>query len=564
MTTILIIEDTAEIRNNVIDFLETEDFQVMAAKNGREGVKLANQNKFDLILCDIMMPELDGYGVISELRQNPTTSDIPFIFLTAKGERSDLRLGMNLGADDYLTKPFTPTELLEAITARLNRSAQQTEKIKQITEQLENLESVDTLTNLPNQSTLQGDTGYFTQAIAKTNRNKKLVSFLLLGLDRFGRINDTIGYSEGNLLLQKVAQRLTNFTTRVEGSQVARMSGDEFAIILSPLSDQDSAIDIAQDLLKLIAHPFDVNGKSILLTGSVGIAFYPLATNLEEVIRQASIAMGTAKRQGGNRPSIYTKPLFGHEPSQDLQLAADLHQAWSEKTLQIFYQPRIDLRNKKIVAVQAVPYWKHPVKGVISLEKILSVAEEAGLSIAINQWVLCEAGQQIKTWLNLRINLRVAISICEALFLDKNLEATITKSYQEAGISPGNLELEIAADTIAKTPNVNSTAFKLITWQKLGIQTTIGKFGIGHTSLTYLSQLALNNLKIDGNVATNSSQSAPIVNAIIEMGHRLKLRVIGEGVEREEEAAFLRKQKCDEIQQKESFSAYGIQKLFGK
>ncbi|MGA9381361.1 MAG: diguanylate cyclase, partial [Phormidium sp.] len=338
MKKILLIEDTADIRENVQEFLETQDFEVTVAENGKMGLQLARQTKFDLVLCDIMMPEMDGYSVIAELRQDPASADVPFIFLTAKSDRVDLRLGMNLGADDYITKPFTPKELLEAITARLNRVAQQNQKLQQVTERVEHLENFDALTGLPNQSALPGDEGYLNQAIAQSDRTNRLVGFLLLGLDRFSRINDILGYANGDLILQKLAQRLTSFSNRVAATGVVRITGDEFVMILPAVNHQEQVTAIAEDLLKLIAQPFDLDGKLIPLTSSIGIAFYPTAANLEELQKQASIALSSAKREGGNRCTIYTRPLFGHEFSQDLQLVADFHYAWERKELQLFYQ----------------------------------------------------------------------------------------------------------------------------------------------------------------------------------------------------------------------------------
>jgi len=558
MTKILVIEDTAEIRENILDFLEAEDFEVMAATDGRSGLELARQNQFDLILCDIMMPEMDGYAVITELRQNSATADIPFIFLTAKSDRSDLRLGMNLGADDYLTKPFTPNELLEAITARLNRAVQQTEKLRQISEQLEQLENFDSVTGLPKQSALLEEGGYWQQAIANIERSRQLIPFLFLGLDRFSRINDTIGYSIGDLILKNIGQRLADFARRVAGS-VVRIGGDQFALILPPVSEQKAAEEISEDLLKLIAQPLEIDSKSILLTASIGIGFYPIALSLEEVQRQASIAMGAAKRGGGNRSSIYNRPIFGHDAAKDLQLAAELHSAWERKALQIFYQPRIDLRNKKIVALATVLHWQHPVRGNISLEKILSLAQEAGLIIPINEWVLRTACQQIKVWQNSGISVRLAISISEPLFANKQLEEIVIGSYQEANIEPNSLELEIAADPIAKTSNLNATAARLMAWQKLGIQTTLSKFGIGHSTIDYLEQLALNNIKVERSLTIGNSSNTPILNAIVEMAHRLKLKVLAEGVETEAQATFLKKHKFDQIQQEISFPAQQIQ-----
>lgn len=123
MTQILVIEDDPLVRNNLEDILTLEDFQVISARNGVEGLEKAKQHLPSLIICDIMMPELDGYGVVRALREDPNTQDIPFIFLTAKADRTDQREGMNLGADDYLTKPFLPQDVINAIKSRLARHA---------------------------------------------------------------------------------------------------------------------------------------------------------------------------------------------------------------------------------------------------------------------------------------------------------------------------------------------------------------------------------------------------------------------------------------------------------
>jgi DNA-binding NarL/FixJ family response regulator len=128
MKKILVIEDEPEMRRNIATLLRYKDYEPIAAENGRVGVEIARREKPDLILCDVMMPELDGYGVLRALQSDAKTAAIPFIFLTAKGEKEDLRSGMNLGADDYLTKPVANNDLVRAIEARLNRSARQTNR----------------------------------------------------------------------------------------------------------------------------------------------------------------------------------------------------------------------------------------------------------------------------------------------------------------------------------------------------------------------------------------------------------------------------------------------------
>ena len=563
MTQILVIEDTADIRNSILDLLEAEDFEAMAAANGREGVRLARSHDFDLIICDVMMPELDGYGVLEELRKDPATANIPFIFLTAKGERTDLRQGMNLGADDYLVKPCTNTELLEAIRARLNRVAQQNQTLKQISDRLERLENFDQLTGLPNQSYLEGEAGYLQRAIAKSDRNRRLVPFLLVGADRLGRINDTIGYSNGNLILQKLAERLADFTAKIEGAGVARLGGDEFAIVLQPVSSEELAVEIARELLKAIAQPFAIAGKSIPLTATIGIAFHPFAPSLEELRRQAGVAMGEAKREGGNRCKIYSRPMFGLETSQDLQLAADLQQAWQKKSLQLFYQTRVDIRKNKIVGVGAVVRWNHPVIGWISSAKVLSLAEESGFRPELDEWVLRTACQQAKTWQASGIYLRVSCQISAKMFESENLYKIVGEILKLVGLESQFLELEIAADTVATAKNANAMASKFMALKRLGVKTTISQFGLGHTTLRYLGQLGLDNLKIEGSLVANISQNAPAISAIIQMAHGLKLRAVADGVREGAQVDVLRKQNCDELQKESVFYGGQIKSLMG-
>lgn len=570
MVKILVVEDSEEIRGNIMDLLEAEDFEVMGAENGRLGVQIAQRQKFDLIICDIMMPEMDGYDVIAQLRQNPETADIPFIFLTAKAERDDLRQGMNLGADDYLTKPFTYGELLAAVEARLKRVAHQREKLERVTEQLEQLENFDSLTGLPNQSGLEGEEGYLDRAISATDARNRFVPFLLLGLDRFSRINDVFGYASGDEVLQKLAQRLQDFLKTVQFASglelggVVRLGGDEFALVLPPTSKEEAAQESGQHLLQIISQPFTIQGKPVPVTGSIGIAFYPVASTLEELRRQAGVAMGEAKRKGGDRPQIYTRPLLGSDSAKDLQLAADLHRAWERRLLQVFFQPRLDIRNRRITGVGAVIHWENPRIGSVSHPKILSLAEEAGLGFAVGEWLLQTACRQAKTWQNLGIYLRVAVGIAETIFNAPNLDEIVANALVSANLEPRYLELEISASTIANAKNPNAMASKLIVFKRIGTINTISEFGIAASTLNYLGQLKLDNLKIDASLTAAAAQNAPIISAVVQVARNLKLRTIADGVATEDAVAVLKKQKCDEIQQHNALSTTEINRLFGK
>ncbi|MEB3278117.1 MAG: EAL domain-containing protein [Lyngbya sp.] len=554
MTKILIIEDEDSIRENIAELLEIENFEVQTAANGIQGLERAKHIIPDLILCDVMMPKLDGYEVLTELRKHPETANIPFIFLTAKAERTDLRQGMNLGADDYLTKPCSSEELLEAIAARLQRNAQQQEQLKQ-------LERYDKLTGLPNlfafSETLQ-------QAIAKRNPQKNLVPFLLLGLDRFQRVNEAIGYANGDLILQQLSQRFHQFIEGFEGAIVARLNGDEFAIILPPVSQSLEVENLTQSLLNLVSEPFQIAGKLIPITATIGIAFYPHAVSLEELRRQAGIAMGEAKKLGGNRYQIYTRPLFGCDLSQQFQLMADFRQAWEGQELKIYYQPRIDLRRRKIIGAGTAIYWNHPQLGEISQSQISDLIAESGLTLTVGEWMLKTAVQQIKSWQKSRLSLQVGVPCPEPLFTDNSLMQKLSNLCQELGGYPTGLELDISAEVIAKTKNLNALAVQLMNIQQLQIKTIISQFNLEHATISYLGELALDGIKLDSSLIPTLSLKSTVIEMIASIAQRLKLKVIADGVETDEQLSLLKKQKCDQGQQVSLVSASELQKLSRK
>ncbi|EAW37291.1 GGDEF domain-containing response regulator [Lyngbya sp. PCC 8106] len=557
MTKVLIIEDEDSIRENIAELLEIEDFEVETAANGIQGLETAKKTIPDLILCDVMMPKMDGYQVLTELRKHSETANTPFIFLTAKAERMDLRQGMNLGADDYLTKPCSSQELLEAIVARLQRNAQQQEQLKQ-------LERYDQLTGLPNLQALSETNGYLQQAIAKRDKQKNLVPFLLLGLDRFQRVNEAIGYPNGDLILKQLAQRFNQFIQPIEGTIIARLNGDEFGIILPPVAQTSEVEDLTQSLLNLVSEPFNINGQRIPVTTTIGVAFYPYASTLEELRRQAGIAMGEAKKLGGNRSQIYIRPLFGSDQSQQFQLIADFREAWEHQQLKVYYQPRIDLRRRKIVGVGTAIYWHHPQLGVISQAQISDLMTESGLTLTLSEWMLKTAVKQAQVWQNSRLSLQVAVPFSELLFTDKNIIQKLINLCQEFGDNPSSLELEIDADLIAQAKNLNALAAQLLNIKQLNIKIIISQFNLEHTTISYLGELPIDSIKLDSRLLQTLSPKSTIIDMITSITKRLKLKFIADGVETDEQLILLKKQKCDQAQQVLLVSASEIKQLVKK
>jgi diguanylate cyclase (GGDEF)-like protein len=309
MKTILVIEDERSIRDNLLKILNYSGFRAIAAKDGLDGVEMAKTHLPDLIVCDILMPELDGYGVLTELLQDSATAKIPFIFLSAKADRSDTRIGMNLGADDYLTKPFSSDELIEAVRARLEKQAAivqpYLDDMQQAADDLNSLAYCDPLTQLPNRMLLHR---WISAGLKTAQQQQQQMALLCLNLDNFRSINSTLGYATGDLLLQAVAERLNECVG--EQSRVTRLCGDEFCLLLvGSLGKQDVA-EFAQKILDAIAQPYSLGEQTLTIQASIGISLYPDdGSDLDKLLTDADVARRSCRQAGGGSYQFYSHSM---------------------------------------------------------------------------------------------------------------------------------------------------------------------------------------------------------------------------------------------------------------
>jgi diguanylate cyclase (GGDEF)-like protein len=549
MKKILVIEDEEFVRENIEELLDAEGFDVISAENGRIGVDLAKVMIPDLILCDVMMPELDGYNVLTALRQDSVTAAVPFIFLTAKSAKTDFRQGMELGANDYITKPFTRAELLGAIASRIKYDDKVREhyniELQQAKEQLNYLIHNDSLTNLPNRLSLRER---FKQIQPTDTDNEQLVTILCLGLDRFNQINENLGHEIGDLLLKAVAERLTACVEA--GDTVARLDTDQFAIILATTQHKQEVGNIAQTILESISQTFALAGQEIFITASMGIAIYPRdGQEIEQLLNHANTAMVHAKQQGGDQYQYYTV-AYNIGSSDRLALQTTLRYALERGELQLYYQPQVNLQTGQIVGAEALLRWHHPERGLVSPDKFIPLAEETGLIISIGEWVLHTACKQTKAWQNAGFSsLRVAVNLSSRQFSQIDLRHQLVQILMETGLDPKYIELELTESMLVQ--NTEVAIRRLNALKALGVEIAIDDFGTGYSSLSYLQQFPFDILKIDRcfirNITENSNNAA-ITKAIIEMAKSLNLKLIAEGVETEAELSFVCKHKCDGMQ----------------
>ena len=550
MTTILVIEDAEALREEIIETLSYEGFDVLGAENGVVGVQIAKTYLPNIIICDIAMPELDGYGTLVELRQEPKTAMIPFIFLTAMTEKVDMRLAMQLGADDYLTKPFTSAELLGAIAARLQKYNSVREhyydEIKAVGERFEYLAHHDELTQLPNRILFHQS---LSQSVLHAQINNKSLALLFLDMDNFNIINNTLGNDIGDQLFKAIAERLKRYVAPCD--MVARMQGDEFALIISDVKDALNVKIEAQKILDLLSRPYNLYGHEVFITSSIGITIFPDDhLEVDGLIKNAELAMYYAKTHGRNSYKLYSADL-NVQSSEYMALANSLHRAIDRQEFRVFYQPLVDLQSGQIVGAEALARWQHPDFGIIMPSKFIPVAEQTGLILRFTELILSTVCEQMRSWRESNINYGfIAVNISGQHFRpDTNLIELIARVLQATGVKPHHLELELTESIIMQ--NADFTTNVLMQLQAMGVKVAIDDFGTGYSSLSYLKHFPVNTLKIDRcfiQDVTSDRHDATITLAIIDLAHSLALEVVAEGVETAEQIQFLKEHGCDHMQ----------------
>jgi diguanylate cyclase (GGDEF)-like protein len=556
MPTILVIEDDEDIRKLITFILVKEGFEVHQAINGLIGVQMAFEKQPDLILSDIMMPDMDGYQTLAALRQDERTNAIPFIFLTSKGERQDFRRGMTIGADDYVVKPFTKNELVEAINARLSRQAatitKYKDKLQKLEEKYNQLVTRDTLTGLPNLLTFRKT---LQQAQAQAEANEFLrYAVLLVGFGRFEQISQAIGITASNELLKNIASQLSNYlTTKINWQEeIASLGNGQFAILLPSVSQEDQVEYFAHSIIREFTRSIRVSGQELFMKPFIGAALSNREQKKAEVIlKQAEVALAQGKNTGTLNYYLYKSGLGSSASNLDkLNLEGNLSQAVERNEFELFYQPQIELKTRQIVGVEALLRWRNPNRGIVLPTDFIPLAEETGLIHGIGEWVLRSACAQIKEWQNDGFDsLRMAVNISNHQFTHTDIGKTIEGILAEADLESRFLELELTESAVAQ--DIQKTVTTLYELKRIGVSVAIDDFGTGYSSLSYLMDIPASNLKIDKSFIRNITTDANyafITRSIIDMAHKLDLKVIAEGVETPQELNFLEQNYCDEIQ----------------
>ncbi|MFJ4349162.1 EAL domain-containing protein [Pseudomonas sp. NPDC089401] len=406
---------------------------------------------------------------------------------------------------------------------------------------IQHLSLHDPLTGLANRNKLAR---HLEQALLRGNDSPPL-TLLLLDLDNFKPINDSLGHPAGDAVLQEVAARLRD-TTR-DGDLVARLGGDEFVLVLAGMDNRSEIDRLCQRLIDLLQQPIPFEDQALHVGVSIGIAqTRTQGFDAGELIRCADIALYQAKADGKN-----TWRYFAAEMNQQIQyrrqLENDLRRALRNHEFVLYYQPRYRMGDLRIVSVEALLRWQHPQEGLLGPDTFIPLAEQSDLIVTLGRWVLREACRSAHDWPE---PLLISVNLSPAQFLRSDVVADVREILLETGFPAQRLELEITENVMLN--DIEGALGTMLSLKELGVRLNMDDFGTGYSSLGYLRTYPFDSIKIDkrfiAGLGNAGSSDRAVVQAIINLGEAMGLTVTAEGVETEQQLQALAKDRCHEVQ----------------
>ncbi|MGL6290064.1 MAG: putative bifunctional diguanylate cyclase/phosphodiesterase [Silanimonas sp.] len=539
-TSILVAEDDGSIRAVLNATLRSAGYRVLEADNGVAAFALALAHLPSLVLSDVLMPGGNGQDLLAALRADPRTADLPFVFLTGLDERQAVREGMNLGADDYLTKPFRPTELLSLVQAQLRRSARRTEVRRQLEAEAQKLREFDSITGLPNRV-------HFLGQLARVTDGTSSAILASIALGQLPVLRQSLGQGPADEVMREGANRLLGSVRARLGSHavLARAGEHRFALAMKGAEDETRIEALLRDVLAPLAQPMEINGRRLFFDASVGVAVFPRDGDTPDALLDHAETAEPSTAPGG------TVAFYSAENSaargRRVRLLQDLRLAMERGELSLAFQPQLALAGERLVGFEALLRWYHAELGQVAPSEFIPLAEESGLILPIGSWVLREAVRQLKGWREEGLDVaRVAVNLSPRQFEDPGLVDGVRAVLDEACLPRGSLELEITESAALHDPDRAIALMSKL--RDLGVALALDDFGTGYSNLSQLKRLPVDVIKIDQlfvRQIVRDGGDAAIVRAVAALAHGFGLKVVAEGVEAPSQVIKLAQLGCD-------------------
>ncbi len=595
---VLVVDDSTTIRRAIAERLKIGGLDIDEACDGKEALTKIYKKAPDVVLLDVVMPRMDGLTVLKILRKNYSKLQLPIILVTSRNTTTELIEALDMGANDYVTKPVDfdllwarlTNQLMQKLAAEyltnarkeleievkkrtqeLNDSHESLKREMQAKiaaeEELKRQASYDALTGLPNRNLARDR---MTQMLAKAKRQGLKPSIVFIDLDNFKYVNDTLGHAAGDELLKEAASRLSKCTR--ESDTVARLGGDEFLLIIDEIDNSSKnprELDlkiIGERIIEEYAKPFFLEGQEVNVSPSIGFAIYPKdGDDSETLMKNADAAMYRSKNEGKNTFCFYS-PDMTDKAKQRIEMESKLRHALKKNELKLVYQPIVESNSGNIVKAEVLLRWQNEEAGMIRPDIFIPIAEETGIILEIGEWVIQTACQQLRKWKDAGFeSLCLTINVSARQFqADSNLCEAVISAIKTNGLAADEIQLELTEGVLIEENEHTINVMKAL--ENFGIKLLIDDFGTGYASLSYLQKYNFDTIKIDRSYVcklNENEQDEVLVKAIVAMANTLGVNVVSEGVETQEQLEKLIEFKC-KYAQGYYFSAPVDAETFGK
>ena len=576
---LLIVDDIGDNRVLLTRRFQRRGFDVVEADSGLRAIELIDTNTFDLVLLDVMMPGIDGIETLRRIRSRISASTLPVIMVTAKSESDNIVDALEIGANDYVTKPVDFAVALARVNVQISRKRAEEQaalanmELRKANEDLESrveertrrlvdanqrlkveiadreesearsqyLAYHDSLTGLGNRLLFKEQ---LEQTLKDALGPPHPLAVLFLDLDGFKVVNDTLGHSIGDLLLKSVATKLRDILPQTD--RIARLGGDEFAILQISAGQPSSSIALAEKIIEVVGLPCSIEGHDVTVGASVGIAVaHPGEMNSEAFLKSADLAMYSAKSDGRGTYRMFDPEMDAIVQARRI-LERDMRTALAQDGFKLFYQPLVNLQTRKVTAFEALMRWQHPERGMVPPAEFIPVAEEMGLIVQLGEWALRQACAEAMEWSD---GICVSVNLSPLQFSKGNLVSTVMNALASSRLPASRLELEITESVLLEKSERNLAVLNQL--RDLGVRISMDDFGTGYSSIGYLRSFPFDKIKIDKSFVRDllvDEGSLAIVRAIAALGVSFGMITTAEGVETEEQMRCLNLEGCIEVQ----------------